>query len=186
MKRLKKMKVRNSKNKFPPNTEEFEIKEFIRYYKNFPRGRSFKIVEKNRECPDYIVKDIDDGSCFGVELTSVYIDDRSVPDRHFVGGLIHISDDSKNIERYKARLLNSIRNKIVKAQKHYLLKYPLILSVYVNEYEKIFMDEQDWLVFIAENALLFNNIFPFVEVVFWPVCGGRALSVPHMVLANNQ
>ena len=147
------------KNKFPPDREKREIEEFICYYKNFPHGRFFEIVENNRESPDYIVKDIKDGSCFGVELTSVYIDDRSVPDRHFVGGLIHIPDDSEKIERYKARLLNSISNKIVKARKHYLLKYPLILSVYVNEYEKIFMDEQDWLVFIAENALLFNNIF---------------------------
>lgn len=181
MKRLRKMK-----NKFPPNREEYEIEKFICYYKNFSHGRSFEIIENKRESPDYIVKDIKDGSCFGIELTSVYIDDRSVPDRHLVEGLLTIPYDRKNIEKYKARLLDSIQKKIVKAQKHYSLEYPLILSVYVNEYEKLFMDKQDWLIFIMENAAFFENISPFREVVFWPICGGRALSVPRMALVYNQ
>ena len=58
-----------------------EIEGFIQAYGRLTSGRHFEIVDES-EKPDYIVKDTSTGKIFGVELTSVYMDDRSVPDEH--------------------------------------------------------------------------------------------------------
>jgi hypothetical protein len=56
--------------------EEYEIYNFIEHYKKLPQR-----IEK-REKPDYFAKIQNRDVCFGVELTSVYLSDRSVPDEH--------------------------------------------------------------------------------------------------------
>ena len=61
--------------------EKYEIRGFIGNSKNLPQPKVFEIIEK-REKPDYFIKDINANECFGVELTSVYLSDRSVPDEH--------------------------------------------------------------------------------------------------------
>lgn len=167
---------------FPPKNdrESFETEGLIRHYKNLPHGRYFEVFEKDRECPDRILRDADDGSLFGVELTSVYLNGRSVPDRHLKpvpSGVEHIEYSSENVEQYKKRLLEKIQEKVKKARERYLLEYPLILSVYVNEYETLFMEQQEWEQFISQNESFFDNIAPFTEVVFWPTVNDIGFSV---------
>src|SRR5690606_941387 len=65
--------------------EKFEIDGPIEAYERLPESRRLAIVSKG-EKPDWIVADIVTGEEIGVELTSVYLDDRSVPDKHMNWG----------------------------------------------------------------------------------------------------
>jgi hypothetical protein len=167
-----------------PNTEkseEFEIDKFIKHYKKLPTGKSFEVVgrgDANYAGPDYVLKDVGTGEFFGVELISVYLDDRSVPDVHMKGcdGLEEISYAPDEVEEYKKRILESIAKKIQKAAK-YDKKFPLILSVYVNEYISIHMDREDFQSLVTENETLFDGMQPFSEIVFWPLPNEGVFSV---------
>ena len=61
--------------------ENYEINGFIEAYSRLPESRKFEIVLKGDK-PDYILKDAKTGDEYGVEVTSVYQNDRSVPDAH--------------------------------------------------------------------------------------------------------
>jgi hypothetical protein len=119
------------------------------------------------------VKDVATRERFGVELTSVYLTDRSVPDEHIPPRPAHlftsgIPYDEVELGRYKHRLLDAIADKVKKAKVGYDLSYPLILSIYANEYRKIFLDELlEWEQLVRDNESLFDNCYPFSEIVFW-------------------
>lgn len=158
--------------------ESYEINEFIKLYKKFNHGRDFDIVEHNREKPDNIVRDKITGEYFGIELTSVYLDDRSVPEIHMKEhDVLEIPYLKEEIENYKLRIKKSIEEKIGKAKNGYDTRYPLILSVYPNEYCTIHMDINTWKSFVKENNKLFDSMAPFIEIVFWNLVNNQALSV---------
>jgi|Deesub1362A_J573_1020465.scaffolds.fasta_scaffold00087_19 hypothetical protein len=169
------MKVKKRKNWPNKNfRENYEINEFLKYYKRLPHGRNFEIVKKS-EKPDYILRDINSNEHFGVELTSVYLSDRSVPDVHMIrqeNGPVPIPYDPAEVEQYKRQLLESITEKINKAATYYDTSFPLILSVYVNEYIRVHIDKDDWQSFVKENEQVFDQMSPFCEIVFWPVQNG--------------
>ena len=83
--------------------EEFEINKFIEAYARLPGSPSLAVVSK-REKPDYLVKD-GAGVEIGVELTSVYIDDRSVPDVHMQDepGIVEIPYSKEMLAAYGKR-----------------------------------------------------------------------------------
>jgi hypothetical protein len=149
--------------------EALEIQGFIKEYKRLSHGRDF-VVEEEGECPDRIVRDVATNERFGIELTSIYLDDRSVPD-------CHINDDGPNvvpfdpvaINQYEKRILAKIIDKICKARQSYRMDYPLILSVYVNDYVSLYMGLDYW----ESVSSRYNNVFdcfaPFDEIVFWPL-----------------
>jgi hypothetical protein len=153
--------------------EYYEICGFIEHYARLPQQqRVFELVER-REKPDYFVRDVGTGERFGVELTSVYLNDRSVPDEHlapkpahlFSAGIPYIEAE---LEQYKRRLLAAIADKVTKARAGYDLSYPLILSIYVNEYRAIFLDELgEWQQLVDDNEAFFDSCHPFSEIVFW-------------------
>jgi hypothetical protein len=152
--------------------EELEIRGFIRHYARLPHHRNLDIVER-REKPDYFLKDVTTGEFFGVELTSVYLSDRSVPDEHipprptrlFTDGIAYVEAE---VEQYKARLLKAVTDKISKAKSGYELSHSLILSIYVNEYRAIFLDTlAEWEQLVRDNESIFDNCHPFGEIVFW-------------------
>ena len=160
--------------------ESLEIKGFIQAYGRLPSGRHFEVVDKS-EKPDYIVRDISSGEIFGIELTSVYKDDRSVPDEHIPSheGMVDIPYDQKELDDYLDRLADSVRDKIVKARNGYDISNPLILSVYVNEYISIFIRERDLKEMVNRHPGVFDDISPFLEVVFWPPFGdGSVFHIP--------
>jgi len=156
--------------------EDFEIKGFIESYKKLKHGRNLIVVEEG-EKPDRVVQDIETGEKFGIELTSEYLDNRSVPDRHMKNDSAYIADNPQRIQAYEKRILERIKVEVDKARKGYDFNYPLILSVYVNEYESIYMDEEYWRDFAKRNDNFFDSIEPFVEVVFWPLPNDLVVSV---------
>ena len=156
--------------------EAFEIEGFIDSYEKLKHGRNFIVVEE-REKPDRIVQDEKTGEKFGIELTSEYLNDRSVPDRHMKNDSANMPENHKNIDVYEKRILDRVIEKVAKAREGYDLSYPLILSIYVNEYESIYMDEGYWQTFAKRHDSFFDSIDPFVEVVFWPLPNDLIVSV---------
>ena len=146
--------------------ETLEITGFIEAYARLPEGRRFEVVSKS-EAPDYIVIDKQSGQEYGVELTSVYLNNRSVPDIHMKGDSGCIPYDKAAIEKYMNRLIDAIKKKVVKARKGYDLNQPLILAIYMNEYISIYLDEKKLNAFVNSYESVFDNIAPFTEVVFW-------------------
>ena len=103
-----------------PEREQFEISKFISAYADLPNGRSFGVYSK-QEKPDYFLKDSKTGEIYGIELTSVYLNDRSVPDEHMksIDGWEEIPDDPTAIENHNLRLIEMVKTKVQKARKHY-------------------------------------------------------------------
>ena len=114
------------------DTENYEISEFLKVYKPSARVDEKRVPDR----PDYRVIDDVTGERFFVELTAVYLDNRSVPDVHKAalarpaGTLLDISSDNEKLERYKSRILERVREKVRKARKGYDTSLPLVLSVY--------------------------------------------------------
>jgi len=156
--------------KFPNKNERenFEINGFIEAYAKLPEARQLIVVSKN-ETPDYIVQDSKTGKEYGIELTSVYIDNRSVPDFHMPDheGCEDIPYDRRQIEQYLNRLIAAIIEKICKARKGYDVSRPLVLSIYVNEYIAIYLDKPELDAFVQRYEGLFDSMTPFTEIVFW-------------------
>jgi hypothetical protein len=147
----------------------------------FPERRTLQVIER-REKPDYFVEDRKTGDRFGVELTSVYLSDRSVPDEHIPPipedlRTVGIPHDEEELSRYKDRLIEAVSAKAEKARNGYDLRYPLILSVYVNEYRAIFLDtEAHWQQFVLENEQAFDACGPISEIVFWGLANDMVFS----------
>lgn len=164
--------------------EAYEINGFIEHYKKLPEGRDLVVLEK-REKPDYLVTDRTSREVFGVELTSAYLSDISVPNEHLKtlnGKSEYIPFNRKEIEQFKIRLLEAVKVKVNKANTSYDLRYPLILSVYVNEYRSIFMDRTEWERFIKDNEAEFDAMQTFKQIFFWSLVNGDAL----LVTPNKQ
>lgn len=156
-----------------PESEAFQIEGFIESYTHFPERVRFEVVSRS-ESPDYLVKD-ENGLQFGVELTAVYLDDRSVPDHHMqeTTGSTDIPYDPEVIEKYKRRIIGAIIAKICKARKGYDLRKPLILAIYVNEYISIYFNEEELKEFVDQYEGVFDAMQPFSEVVFWNLGNSR-------------
>ncbi len=149
--------------------ELLEIEEFIQTYGRLTSGRHFEIINKS-ERPDYIVKDTSTGNIFGVELTSVYMDRRSVPDKHIPTDEepVDIPSDHQELDDYLDRLADAVKVKIAKAREGYDTSRPLILSVYVNEYIALHIRERHLKEMVKRYPGVFDDMSPFLEVVFWP------------------
>ncbi len=150
--------------------EDLEIEGFIKAYARFSDARQFKVVSKGvSPGPDYVVKDQATGDEFGVELTSVYIDDRSIPDVHMCHkeGLSGISYDKGELERYTKRIVSAVIDKVCKARKGYNTERPLILALYINEYISIYFDKEGLETLVRRYEGVFDSVAPFSEVVFW-------------------
>ena len=168
---------------FPTKEERecYEIEKVIEYYRALDCARKFEVIEK-REGPDYIVRDVKTNEFFGVELTSLYLSDRSIPEEHIPllnseQGTSSIPLNRDELDEYEGRIIETVKTKIAKARKGYDLNYPLILSVYDNEYRSIFLRREDWQRIIDSNKKLFNDMYPFKEILFWGLANGDALLV---------
>ncbi len=164
-----------------PNKEQreaFEIDRFIGAHAKLPDGISFNVISKG-ERPDYIVVDSDTGNEYGLELTSVYCNDRSVPDRHISDhdGPVDIPYDEKELEQYKHRIIDKIKEKALKARKHYDTSRPLILAIYINEYISIYLDNADLDSFLCSYEGLLDLMKPFQEVALWNLINDHVLRI---------
>lgn len=155
--------------------ETFEINEFINYYFRLHGVRLS--VQAKSEKPDFFLKNLNTDEIIGVELTSVYLSNYSVPHLHMKDGIECIPYDEEKLILYGKRLVDAVKTKIKKAQSIYDRANPLYLSIYVNEYISIHMDEDYWQNLIRENTAVFSDIQPFKEIVFWPIANDMALSI---------
>jgi len=148
--------------------ENFQILGFIEAYERLPEARHFEVVAKG-ENPDYIVRDKLSNEEYGVEVTAVYLDDRSVPDFHMreEERCSEIPYDKNELEKYKERLIDAITEKVCKARKGYDTSRPLILSIYVNEYISIYLGQEECEEILRSNEEVLDTMTPFAEVVFW-------------------
>lgn len=155
--------------------EAFEVAEFIKHYEK-QYGTRLEIVEKS-ERPDYVLIDPLTKVLYGVELTSVYLSDRSAFEEHIHPGSEILLEDPDVLENYKKRILRAVVEKVQKARKGYQLSHPLLLSVYVHEYVSIYLTVDKWNAFEKEHKETFADIAPFQEVAFWPLPTGDAYFV---------
>lgn len=158
--------------------EQFEIESLVSYYKTLPHGRDLEIVRKGEQ-PDFVLRDSTTGGLVGVELTSVYLDKKSVPHRHMVSieSPVEIEYKPELITKYIDRLVAAVEKKVQLARKSYDCSMPLLLSIYVNEYESIHMDVEDWEDLVKKHEQVFDDVAPFIEVLFWPIPGKGVFSV---------
>ena len=161
--------------------ESFEISGFVEAYTRLPGSRHLSIISKGDK-PDYVVQVVSTGQELGVELTAVYMDDRSVPDVHMIDGdppegLVEIPYNKEQLAKYEARLISAIRDKIGKARRCYDTSRPLILAIYVNEYVGIYLRKPELDSIVARHELFFNDMAPFSEVVFWALPNGGIFRV---------
>jgi hypothetical protein len=162
-----------------PNREEreaFEIGGFVEAYSRLTGSGQLEVVHKG-DRPDYVVRDVHTRQEYGVELTSVYLDDRSVPDIHMRDEPepVWIPDDEAELEKYRSRLAGAVLDKICKARQGYDLARPLILGVYVNEYISIYMLASEMRTFVKRYDGLFEAMAPFSRIVFWNLPNGEVV-----------
>lgn len=173
-----------------PAREAWEIEQFMNHYRRLPSGRDFEAVSRGDvhgyAGPDYIVRDKCTSERFGIELTSVYLDNRSVPDIHKIEQeeVLEIPHDRAQFKLYLNRLVEAVKTKI-KQSSNYDKSNPLILSVYVNEYMSIYLERYDFEQMVRENSQVFDHISPFTEVIFWSLTAIDAMSVrPELDVSN--
>jgi hypothetical protein len=158
--------------------ENLEINGFIAAYKRLSHGKRF-VIESKGEKPDYVLRDEDSGIKIGVELTSVYLNNRSVPDEHIPISktVMPIVDDADKLRIYLERIVEAIRAKVEKANKLYCKEIPLILSVYVNEYISIYLTRANLQGIVQWNSDVFDAISPFSEIVLWNLPNDDVFSI---------
>lgn len=150
--------------------QDLEIEMFLRYY-NEQHKSDYTILQK-RERPDYFIKD-SKGNILGVELSSVYKDDKVVGSEHkpeHVGnGLSDIAYDSNTHQdirnHYFKRIFGKINDKRTKVKSgKYDTTYPIILSLYLNDYYIIHIDNSEWELFKNINNAYFSQIKEFKKI----------------------
>lgn len=161
--------------------ENCEIAGFVEAYARLRGSPRLSIVSKGDK-PDFVVREATTGREFGVELTAVYIDNRSVPDVHMADGdppeePVGTPYDKEQLERYQGRLISAIQDKIKKARRGYDLTRPLILAIYVNEYIGIYLGQPELEALVSRNESFFDDMAPFSEVVFWSLANGGVFRV---------
>jgi hypothetical protein len=124
-----------------------------------------------------MLRDCSTGEFVGVEETSTYLDDRSVPEYHQQAGVAMISGAAEGIEAYGRRIAEAVERKVRLARSGYDHNIPLMLSVYANEYVTIHMTEEHWDAVVRTHEAVFDDMSPFSEVVIWPLVNGGALRV---------
>jgi len=149
--------------------EGLEIAMFLDAY-NKKHAFDFKVFQR-REKPDYLIKDSKE-NILGVELTSVYINDKVVGEEHKKDGFREIPFDSNTHQDIRDRYFNRIIAKVEeKANKikegKYDTTYQIILSVYLNDYYVIHIDVAEWKQFIDLNNKVFSKRNEFEEVFFY-------------------
>lgn len=158
-----------------------ELEQFKRDYARLPAGRRLKVIER-RERPDFVLtaEDQNDTALYGVELTSVYFSDRTVPDVYMraVPGTKPPSYTREDEIRYLERVLKTIRQKVESAQNNYGSVDHLILGVFVADpIAHRLRDIDRWKMFFDESEQeALADIHPFTEVVVYNLVNYQAIS----------
>ncbi len=157
------------------STEEQEAKEidlFLKVYNLFEPGGPWH-ASTHRDRPDFIITRKSNFEERAVELTSVYLDDKSVARDHVrrVRGPIAIPYDARKVERYKARIIRAVEKKC-RSFADGFGGQTAILSVYLNEYIAIHMSQEDLFELLLIHLPRVAGRGPFHQIVLWGSCPG--------------
>ena len=155
------------------NTKEREASEvelFLNEYNSIEPGGPW-VVSSHQDRPDFIIASPLPSEKRSVELTSVYVNDKSVIRDHVrrVAGPIAIPHDARQIERYKRRIVQAIEKKC-HSFKDGLGPNLAILSLYLNEYIAIHLAEEDVLELLRLHLPRVARNGPFHQIVLWGGC----------------
>ena len=161
-----------------PSKKDREDKELEYFFRSWIASDSSLsdgdlVCVDSRERPDRIVRNRKTGREYGVELTSVYLDDKSVIDHHRLltsrmdRELLLYPEDAR---KYRHCIAKKVREKIDKAQS-YDNQRDLILAVYLNELV-LYQDFEDELRNFMRRDPAFRDVAPFVRIVFTGIGDG--------------
>lgn len=148
--------------------EKWETEKAIYYLSAKPGFGNLKVKSK-RERPDYEVEELGTGRLIGVELTSVYVSDKSVVERHMEPKNKWLPPNYEIRQAYFDRIIRAITKKVALAKSGYNVYETMVLSMYINEYEDIYNDMSDWKKWAKENDDTLDKISPFTHIIFWPL-----------------
>ena len=156
-------------------TEQQEAKEielFLQEYNLIEPGGPWR-ASTHRDRPDFIITSESNFEERAVELTSVYLDDKSVGRDHVrrVRGPIAIPYDARKVERYKARIIRAVEKKCRSFAEGFGGR-TAILSVYLNEYIAIHLSQADLLELFNIHLPRVAGRGPFNQIVLWGGCPG--------------
>jgi hypothetical protein len=157
------------------DSQDYQIDFFIELYSGLNPTRQFTIIKKGDK-PDYILEDNLSHLQLGVEVTAVYVNDKSVPKLHISDSeCTRIPFDQQEIDAYQLRVLQKIQEKINKAKHGYDLTNPLILAIYSNEYCSIYISYYDWITFFEKHRDIIESKEPFKEIALFPIQNNKIL-----------
>jgi hypothetical protein len=154
--------------------EAEQVAMFMNLAASWPRPRKFIEVgraDSESDGPDYVIEDIETGRRFGLELTQVFLNDRSVPERHRT---LHTyfnppSREDGQADAYAGAVKTAILKKGEKA-KRYDRSNPLWLFASLEEPEARFLGQthvRELFALKELDAALEN----FSQIFLWPVAG---------------
>jgi hypothetical protein len=154
-------------------TEQREAKEivlFIREYNLIEPGAPWT-ASTHRDRPDFIITSESNFEERAVELTSVYLDDKSVARDHVrrLRGPIPIPYDARKVERYKARIIRAVEKKCRSFADGFGGR-TAVLSVYLNEYIAIHMGQEDLFELLLIHLPRVAGRVPFNQILLWGGC----------------
>jgi hypothetical protein len=124
--------------------EQWEAEAFLEHYRKLSGARDLEFAARH-ERPDVLLRDATSGDLVGLELTTVYLDDRSVPDVHKrPDDILPVPFWPEEVLAYGARVADAVHRKANLARTGYTMLPTMILSVHVNEYVTVHMTEADW------------------------------------------
>jgi hypothetical protein len=154
-------------------TKEQEAKEidlFLKVYNLIEPGGPWH-ASTHRDRPDFIITSESNFEERAVELTSVYLDDKSEARDH-VGrgrGPIAIPYDARKVERYKARIMRAVEKKCRSFADGFEGR-TAVLSVYLNEYIAIHMSQEDLFELLLIHLPRVAGRGPFNQILLWGGC----------------
>lgn len=127
--------------------EKYEIGRAISCLCEFNQLLDPKLIQniEHSDRPDVKV-DLGYHGVVGIEVTSVYMDSKSVPTRHYKASCLDIYDDDAAKSKYKNNVVKAIHNKIAKARSYVSDIDVYVLYLYLNEYIDMHIPENEWAV----------------------------------------
>jgi hypothetical protein len=173
--------------------ERQELRWFLRDYAKLSWSPPVSVERwpsDDNTSPDAVLRNLRDGGLVGVELTSVYVSDKSVPRVHQApmppmtldenlqrnGERYGAETIGNEIERYRKRLVAQVRRKLTK---RYAPCDNLILGVFVAEtyLALYFSGRSQWLEWSEQFRREVASILPFSEIVLFGLANEHVLGM---------
>lgn len=150
--------------------EAMEVELFLSEYNVIEPGGPW-IVLSHEDRPDFRIISETRGEERRVEITLVYLNNKSVIREHVrrMNGPIPIPYDAGKVERYKRQLVQAVETKCHRFKRGFGTNLA-ILSLYLNDYIAIYLAEEDLLELLLLHLPRVAGSGPFNQIVLWGGC----------------